>query len=352
MRLVASAIVVAALAALAPSARAGQRPDWGLPPVREAASRPWLGIIVTELESSDEGRRKTPGLSIARVAPASPAAAAGFVAGDVLLAIDETIMDSPAVLVAVMKSSEPGRTLVASMLRGGAVLKLPVRLSVQPHGWDEVKRVVAGMAPGELPEGAVDEILLQFTGHQQRACLGVETMDLAPGLAGYFDVPPGRGVLVDSVEPDSPAASAGLRAGDVLLEFAGEPIRGGLGLKEALRRVSPGQAIELAWQRAGETHEATVRISVRDVPVWTAGIEAGDRAAGLAQLARHHRRESHRLQELLSGFESGDPDLAPYRRPAEAGGEHETAELRREIDRLKRRLIEVEAELARATARR
>jgi predicted metalloprotease with PDZ domain len=340
--------------ALAHGALAQQRPDWGLPPIPASTSRPWLGIIVTEIESSTgTTKRSTPGLSIARVAPASPAEAAGMRAGDVLLAMDDVVMDSPEALVAVMKANAPGTALVASILRSDAVLKLPVNLSLQPRGWDDVRRVVASAAPDEaLPERAVDEVLLQFAGRRERAFLGVETMDLEPGLANYFGVPAGRGALVDRVEPDSPAAAAGLRAGDILLEVAGKRIGGDLGLKDALRTVSPGQEIALAWQRSQKRQDATVRVSGRDVPVWIAGVESGNRADGLLELARHHEREGKRVQELLRGVENDDPNLAPYLRRGTANGKDANAALRQELDALKKRLAEVEAELASGTGRR
>jgi predicted metalloprotease with PDZ domain len=53
---------------------------------------------------------------------------------------------------------------------------------------------------------------------------GVLVEDLTPQLAAFFGVKNGQGVLVRSVERGSPAASAGLKAGDVIVKIANQPI--------------------------------------------------------------------------------------------------------------------------------
>ena len=47
---------------------------------------------------------------------------------------------------------------------------------------------------------------------------------LSPQLSDFFGVPRGRGVLVRSVEGGSPAAAAGLKAGDVILKVNNEDV--------------------------------------------------------------------------------------------------------------------------------
>ena len=57
-----------------------------------------------------------------------------------------------------------------------------------------------------------------------RARLGVMIQPLTDELAQQFGLKPGEGVLVAEVAPDSPAAKIGLKAGDVIVEFAGKAV--------------------------------------------------------------------------------------------------------------------------------
>ncbi len=61
-------------------------------------------------------------------------------------------------------------------------------------------------------------------GGVERSWLGVALQPLDRELAAYFDVPDATGVVVNSVAEGSPAERAGLRTGDILTRFAGEPI--------------------------------------------------------------------------------------------------------------------------------
>lgn len=62
------------------------------------------------------------------------------------------------------------------------------------------------------------------TGGVERSWLGIALQPLDRELATYFELPDVTGVVVNSVAEDSPAARAGLRTGDILTRFAGEPI--------------------------------------------------------------------------------------------------------------------------------
>ena len=65
--------------------------------------------------------------------------------------------------------------------------------------------------------------LVQY-GKVHRAYLGVIIQPVTQPLAEQFKVKVHQGVLVTEVQPDTPAAKAGLKAGDIILEFAGKPV--------------------------------------------------------------------------------------------------------------------------------
>jgi serine protease Do len=77
-----------------------------------------------------------------------------------------------------------------------------------------------------IPSNLAIAIANQLLEHGEvtRGYLGVVIQALTPELARSFDMQPGQGVLVAQVSEASPAAAAGLRPGDVIVEFRGEPV--------------------------------------------------------------------------------------------------------------------------------
>lgn len=63
-------------------------------------------------------------------------------------------------------------------------------------------------------------------GASSKGRLGIVPLAISPGLREAFGAPAEHGVLVDRVSPDSPAAKAGIRPGDVIAEVDGEPVEG------------------------------------------------------------------------------------------------------------------------------
>lgn len=81
---------------------------------------------------------------------------------------------------------------------------------------------------------------------------GAEFRPLSPELAEYFRGA-SRGLLVLRVLPGTPAASLGLRPGDVVVRAAGEPVRDALDLRSALVKVAPADSVGVVWVRKGRT---------------------------------------------------------------------------------------------------
>jgi S1-C subfamily serine protease len=109
--------------------------------------------------------------------------------------------------------------------------------------------------------------------------VGITTTDLTPALARHFGYSVSRGAAITSVEPKSPAAAAGLRAGDdtqqflgvafpkggdVILAIAGRPVRSS---EDVVRIVTdglaPGQVVRITVLRDGVRREIPVRLAER-----------------------------------------------------------------------------------------
>ncbi len=73
----------------------------------------------------------------------------------------------------------------------------------------------------------------------------------------------GGGVRIVSIAEDSPAAAAGLRSDDVLIELAGEPLKESKQVREIIHDRQPGEQIEVKYRRADKILSAQVRLASR-----------------------------------------------------------------------------------------
>jgi serine protease Do len=117
------------------------------------------------------------------------------------------------------------------------------------------------------------------TGTVQRAYLGVAIAPIDGLLARQLGVPPHRGVLVNEVFADTPAAAAGLKEGDVILSFAGTSVNNPRELQEVVERspIDSKQVMEVL--REGK--KITVPVVVKALPK-----DFGARAPALGERKR------------------------------------------------------------------
>ena len=123
-----------------------------------------------------------------------------------------------------------------------------------------------------LPSDAVSALvaLLQTHGRVRRAYIGIAsqavTLPTAPATGVDGAAPGGQesGLLVVRVEPESPAARAGLFVGDILLSIEGSPTRRSEELQDALGPERVGVAVRVQMLRGGTPHELTVTLGDRE----------------------------------------------------------------------------------------
>ena len=123
------------------------------------------------------------------------------------------------------------------------------------------------------------------SGRAAHAFLGVGVQDMNPGLAAAFGLPRHDGSLVALVAPDSPAAGAGLRPGDVITAFNGRAVTHYGDLSESIGDATPGQTVRLSIWRDRTPHEVMVRfgqIRERERPAGTLPAQAPPGEPGLA----------------------------------------------------------------------
>jgi serine protease Do len=101
-------------------------------------------------------------------------------------------------------------------------------------------------------------------GRVTRGYLGVMIQDLNPALAKQFELKDSEGALVGDVTPKSPAEKAGLKSGDIIVEFNGKKVTDSRHLKLEVARVKPGETVPVKVLREGS--RKTIEVTVREIP--------------------------------------------------------------------------------------
>lgn len=101
--------------------------------------------------------------------------------------------------------------------------------------------------------------------------LGVETVEITKDNFAKYGLREVRGVAIDKVLDGSPAAAAGLQAGDVIIAINGDSITSSRKLTRLMSEVSPDHAVKLTVLRGGSEREITATAGKRPMPVFTDG---------------------------------------------------------------------------------
>jgi serine protease Do len=119
-----------------------------------------------------------------------------------------------------------------------------------------------------IPVNQAKSVVTQLAaaGKVTRGWLGVMIQPLTPELAKGFNVPAGGGALVASVQDNSPAARAGVKAGDVITEFDGHELTQTADLSKLVAATAVGREVPLTIVRDGKTVTLQSRIARMDEP--------------------------------------------------------------------------------------
>jgi serine protease Do len=180
-----------------------------LPAVAQEAG--WIGITI--------GEQADPGAVVRRVERNSPADKAGIKTGDVILEFNKEAVLGVQQLTRLVRETPVGRTVEVKVRRENREETLKVtaeRAAFFGPGHLDINVPNFTLTPGNFPRLEVN------TGRVQA---GVHVQQLGDQLRSYFGVASGDGVLVTSVDSGSAAATAGLKAGDVVVSIDGKNIR-------------------------------------------------------------------------------------------------------------------------------
>jgi serine protease Do len=229
-----------------------------------------LGATVRDVDQTDMKREKLAtegGAVVDNVASNGPAAKAGFKAGDIVVSFDGEKVRSARHLTRLVQETPDGHTVEAQLMRGGE----KVTVKVTPAATDLQTMIGRALEPLKSLRG------LDFPSHfsmnvaplrrddfggtmtfgssaRRGGRLGVSVEDLSSQLGDYFGAV--TGVLVTSVDPDSPAKTAGLKAGDVLTKVDDQSIHDTAELRRLVARRSGEVTLTLVRDRKELTIKA------------------------------------------------------------------------------------------------
>jgi len=245
-----------------------------------AYAHPFMGISggslsaeIAEAMNLPQGQR---GVLVADIVPDSPADQAGLlgndeeveidgfqvgIGGDVIIAIEDQPLQAMDDLIAYLESStRVGQTVELTVLRDSREEKISLKLAPRPER-----------------EGA--PLISQETSGDKKAeasgvRLGLLVAPLTPDIIETMDLPTGQeGIIIQRVEPDSPAADAGLQGGqeslmvegvevmvggDIVTAIDGNPVTTPQGFVDALNDYEPGDEINVNIIRDGEVLDLPV----------------------------------------------------------------------------------------------
>jgi serine protease Do len=171
---------------------------------------PYLGLMLTDVKDLDDAQKAKlnkpvppTGAFVAELTPGGPAGKAGVRPGDVITEVDHQSVKGAGDVVDYVSGQSIGAKVMLHYVRDGRPAETTVALGELPDE-DRMAEAQPGQAPGKIG-------------------LGLQT--LTPDVASSLGLDRGtRGAVITDVLPGSPAADAGLKPGEVIVEVDRKPV--------------------------------------------------------------------------------------------------------------------------------
>ena len=202
--------------------------------------RGWLGVSIQEMTptlAKGLGFEGSKGALVAQVTESSPAAKAGLRQGDVIVELDGHAVTRTEDLPRLVADLPAGRQVRIKVRRDGKTLTLSATIAKLEDRDNDVAAAKVDAKP----------------------TLGVTVAPITPEMAQAMSLPAGtKGVVVRDVRSDSPAAEAGLQAGDVIVQADRRPITSVEDLREAVDKRVKDKPFMLLVRRDGNDRYVAV----------------------------------------------------------------------------------------------
>jgi serine protease Do len=211
-------------------------------------TRGYLGVIlspVTPAIARTVGFEGKEGVLVNDIAKEdSPAAKAGLRSGDVITEFEGKPVKTPSQLTELVADTPVGKPAQLKFVRDGRVQTATVNLGERP-GISENTSPRNDRGDGEEENGSL---------------LGISTMAVTPDVASELKLKIPTGVVIQNVQPDSPAAEAGLRRGDVIHRINRMPITNRQDMVRAMSAIRQEKEIGIQIERGGALSFVTVTL--------------------------------------------------------------------------------------------
>ena len=165
--------------------------------------------------------------------------------------------ESPMIYVQTDAAINPGSSGGALVDVRGRLMGINTLILSQAGGDDGL----GFAAPGNIVRSVYEQI--RKSGRVTRGDIGIRAQTITPVLASGLNLPRANGVVIADVLPGSPAARAGLRAGDLVLALDGKAMENGRQLHVGLYRHSVGDIVMLDVLREGTSLKVGVVMAQR-----------------------------------------------------------------------------------------
>jgi serine protease Do len=186
-------------------------------------SRGKIGVLiqpVTEETAELLGLDEAQGALVSQVEPGGPADEAGIRPGDVIISFNGKLIEEMDELPKLVAAQSAGGKAKVDLVRKG-------------------KERSVSLVLGELEKDVVPAVA-EAEPEPETGAYGLQVQDLTQDLATRLELEDTNGVLIAGIEADSPAAEAGLRRGDVIVEANQQPVEDVVDFREALEASDKG----------------------------------------------------------------------------------------------------------------
>lgn len=235
----------------------------------------YLGVQTQEVNKENFakfGLSSVRGVAVEKVVENSPAAAAGLKGGDVIVRFNGEEVTSTRKLTRLIGEVDPDHQAKITILRNGREQDVTATMGKRPvpkfaDGNFLLRTPMPRMTPMpnlkdfprvEMPQiyGVPDGEGRSFTWRAgEGRMIGVGVTPLTKQLAEHFGV--ANGVMINNVREDSPAAKAGLKAGDIIVESEGKAVKREIDLIRTINEKKEGD-VQLTIVRNGNRQTVTV----------------------------------------------------------------------------------------------
>ncbi len=210
-----------------------------IPQLEEKGSvtRGYLGVSIQELTPELQksfGLKEQDGALVSDVVPGGPADKAGLERGDVIVQFNGKSVSGAKDLPRIVASTPVGQSVTVELERDGKTIERQVKV-------------------GEMEDKSASTESITA-----RKSLGMSVQSHTPEIARPLGVEGETGVVVTRVEPGSPAADAGVRTGDIIVEVDRHPVKGTADFDREMQQAKSNAGVLLFLKRGNSSLFAAV----------------------------------------------------------------------------------------------